>query len=113
MISRVDTFLRYYDGHGAIIVQMNVEDTRNGVAEYVINKYGDKAIIELKWGQGAKDIGGEIQVDSLDYALFLKNRGYVVDPDPIQARGPARIQGRFDQVLCPSQQARLHGSFIR
>jgi hypothetical protein len=79
---RIDTFLRYYDGYGAIIVQMNVEDTRNGVAEYVIGKYGDKVILELKWGQGAKDIGGEIQVTSLDYALFLKDRGYVVDPDP-------------------------------
>jgi len=79
---RIDTFLRYYEGYGAIIVQMNVEDTRNGVAEYVIEKYGDKVIIELKWGQGAKCIGGEIQVANLDYALFLKNRGYVVDPDP-------------------------------
>jgi glutamate synthase domain-containing protein 2 len=79
---RIETFLRYYDGYGAIIVQLNVEDTRNGVAEYVIDKYGDKVIIELKWGQGAKDIGGEIQVTSLDYALFLKQRGYVVDPDP-------------------------------
>ncbi|MBD3379621.1 MAG: FMN-binding glutamate synthase family protein [Candidatus Omnitrophica bacterium] len=79
---RIDTFLKYYDGNGAIIVQLNVEDTRNGVAEYVIDKYGDKVVIELKWGQGAKDIGGEIQVTSLDYALFLKERGYVVDPDP-------------------------------
>lgn len=79
---RIDTFLRYFDGYGAIIVQMNVEDTRNGVAEYVIEKYGDKVIIELKWGQGAKDIGGEIQVTDLEYALFLKKRGYVVDPDP-------------------------------
>lgn len=79
---RVDTYLRYHDGYGAIIVQMNVEDTRNGVADYVIGKYGDKAIIELKWGQGAKDIGGEIQVTDLDYAIFLKNRGYIVDPDP-------------------------------
>ncbi len=80
---RIETFLRYFDGeYGAIIVQMNVEDTRNGVAEYVINKYGDKAIIELKWGQGAKDIGGEIQVTNLDYAIFLKERGYLVDPDP-------------------------------
>lgn len=79
---RIETFLRYYDGYGAIIVQMNVEDTRNGVAEYVIEKYGDKAIIELKWGQGAKDIGGEIQVNDLEYAIFLKKRGYVVDPDP-------------------------------
>jgi hypothetical protein len=79
---RINTFLRYYDGYGAIIVQMNVEDTRNGVAEYLAEKYGDNIILELKWGQGAKDIGGEIQVKSLDYALFLKKRGYVVDPDP-------------------------------
>ncbi|MCX8044230.1 MAG: glutamate synthase-related protein [Desulfobacterota bacterium] len=79
---RITTFLRYYDGYGAILVQMNVEDTRNGVAEYVIDKYGDKVIIELKWGQGAKDIGGEIQVTNIEYAQFLKERGYVVDPDP-------------------------------
>ncbi|MBW2707735.1 MAG: FMN-binding glutamate synthase family protein [Deltaproteobacteria bacterium] len=79
---RINTYLRYFDGYGAIIVQLNVEDTRNGVAEYVVDKYGEKCIIELKWGQGAKDIGGEIQVTSLEYALFLKKRGYVVDPDP-------------------------------
>lgn len=79
---RIETYLRYFDGFGAIIVQLNVEDTRNGVAEYVVDKYGDKCIIELKWGQGAKNIGGEIQVKSIDYAMFLKERGYVVDPDP-------------------------------
>ncbi|MCM8819333.1 MAG: glutamate synthase-related protein [Candidatus Omnitrophica bacterium] len=79
---RIQTYLRYFDGYGAIFVQMNVEDTRNGVAEYVIEKYADKVIIELKWGQGAKVIGGEIQVKDLDYAIFLKKRGYVVDPDP-------------------------------
>ncbi len=79
---RIDGYLRYYDGYGAIIVQLNVEDTRNGVAEFVADKYGDKCIIELKWGQGAKNIGGEIQVRTLDYAVFLKERGYVVDPDP-------------------------------
>ena len=82
---RIDTYLKYYDGYGAIIVQMNVEDTRNGVAEFIADKYGDKVIIELKWGQGAKDIGGEIQVTDLDYAIFLKERGYVVDPDPTRA----------------------------
>ncbi len=79
---RIQTYLRYYEGYGAIIVQINVEDTRNGVAEYVMEKYGDQVILELKWGQGAKDIGGEIQVNDLDYALFLKERGYIVDPDP-------------------------------
>lgn len=79
---RIAVFLKYFDGYGAIIVQMNVEDTNNGVAEYIIDKYGDKVIIELKWGQGAKCIGGEIQVSNLDYAVFLKKRGYLVDPDP-------------------------------
>ncbi|MFA6810234.1 MAG: glutamate synthase-related protein [Desulfoplanes sp.] len=79
---RIETYKRYYNGYGAIIVQMNVEDTHNGVAEYVINKYGNDVVIELKWGQGAKDIGGEIEVSSLDYALFLKKRGYLMDPDP-------------------------------
>jgi len=79
---RLDVYMRYHDGYGAIIVQLNVEDARNGVAEYVIDKYGDKVCIELKWGQGAKNIGGEIEVSSLDYALFLKKRGYLLDPDP-------------------------------
>ena len=80
---RINGYLRYADdGYGAIIVQLNVEDTRNGVAEFVADTYGNKCIIELKWGQGAKDIGGEIQVTSLDYARFLHDRGYVVDPDP-------------------------------
>jgi len=83
MDRRINTYLKYFDGkNGAIIVQLNVEDTRNGVAEYIIEKFGDKVIIELKWGQGAKDIGGEIQVNSLEYAQFLSDRGYVVDPDP-------------------------------
>jgi len=79
---RIDTFMRYYDGYGAVIVQINIEDTRNGVAEYIIDKYGDNVVIELKWGQGAKDIGGEIQVTDIEYARFLMARGYLVDPDP-------------------------------
>lgn len=79
---RIEIYKRYYDGYGAMIVQMNVEDARNGVAEYIIGKYGNELIIELKWGQGAKDIGGEIQVSDIEYAKFLKDRGYVVDPDP-------------------------------
>ena len=91
---RIKTFMKYFDGYGAIIVQMNVEDTRNGVAEYVAEKYGDKVIIELKWGQGAKDIGGEIQVNSLEYAKFLKDRGYLVDPDPYDPKVQASFKTR-------------------
>lgn len=79
---RIAVYQRYYRGYGTIFVQLNVEDTRNGVAEYLVENYGDDIIVELKWGQGAKDIGGEIQVEDLEYAKFLKGRGYLVDPDP-------------------------------
>ena len=48
------------DEYGAIIVQANVEDTRLGVQEYAIEKLGVECV-ELKWGQGAKDIGGEVK----------------------------------------------------
>ncbi|MBE0428318.1 MAG: FMN-binding glutamate synthase family protein [Thermoleophilia bacterium] len=81
MKRRVETYRRYHEGYGDILVQLNVEDTRFGVAEYVIDKLGVETI-ELKWGQGAKCIGGEIKVSDLDRALELKRRGYVVSPDP-------------------------------
>lgn len=81
MDHRIETYRRYHQGYGELLVQMNVEDTRLGVAEYVINKHGLDAI-ELKWGQGAKCIGGEIKVNSLERALELKKRGYIVTPDP-------------------------------
>jgi len=81
MDRRVREYRRYHEGYGDILVQMNVEDTRMGVAEYVIDKLGVETI-ELKWGQGAKCIGGEIKVNSLERALELKRRGYIVTPDP-------------------------------
>jgi glutamate synthase domain-containing protein 2 len=77
----VQEYRRYHEGYGDILVQLNVEDTRNGVAEYVIDKLGVETI-ELKWGQGAKCIGGEIKVNSLERAIELKKRGYIVTPDP-------------------------------
>ncbi len=81
MDRRIETYRRYHRGYGEILVQMNVEDTRLGVAEYVREKHGLDSI-ELKWGQGAKCIGGEIKVDSLERALELQRRGYIVTPDP-------------------------------
>ncbi len=69
------------DGYGAIIVQANVEDTRLGVQEYAIDKLGVE-IVELKWGQGAKDIGGEVKIKDLKKAQLLYERGYVVLPNP-------------------------------
>jgi glutamate synthase domain-containing protein 2 len=81
MDRRIEIYNRYHHGHGEILVQMNVEDTRLGVAEYIRKKHGIETI-ELKWGQGAKCIGGEIKVNSLEYARELQKRGYIVTPDP-------------------------------
>ena len=81
MDRRIDVYRRYHQGYGEILVQMNVEDTRLGVAEYVNKKHGLETI-ELKWGQGAKCIGGEIKVNTLERALELQKRGYIVTPDP-------------------------------
>jgi hypothetical protein len=69
------------DGYGAIIVQANIEDTRLGTQEYAIEKLG-VATVELKWGQGAKDIGGEVKIRDLAKAQLLHQRGYIVLPDP-------------------------------
>jgi glutamate synthase domain-containing protein 2 len=69
------------EGYGAIILQANVEDTRLGVQEYAIEKLGVECV-ELKWGQGAKNIGGEVKISSLKSARMLRERGYIVLPDP-------------------------------
>jgi glutamate synthase domain-containing protein 2 len=81
MDRRIEIYRRYHQGYGEILVQMNVEDTRLGVAEYMIKKHGIETI-ELKWGQGAKCIGGEIKVNTLERALELQKRGYIITPDP-------------------------------
>jgi glutamate synthase domain-containing protein 2 len=84
MERRVKTFKQWHDGWGGIIVQYNVEDGRFGVPEYVVEKLGVE-IVEMKWGQGAKNIGGEVKLPTLQRADLLKSRGYIVIPDPTQA----------------------------
>ncbi|MEM4566209.1 MAG: glutamate synthase-related protein [Archaeoglobaceae archaeon] len=82
MERRVKKFKEFWDGkYGDIVVQVNVEDTRFGVYEYVVSKL-EVDTVEIKWGQGAKAIGGEIRVRDLQRAIELKKRGYVVLPDP-------------------------------
>ena len=78
---RVRVFNEWSHGAGGVVVQYNVEDGRLGVPEYAVNELGVK-IIEPKWGQGAKDIGGEVKLPTLERALQLRRRGYMVFPDP-------------------------------
>jgi len=54
------------------------------VQEYAIHALGVE-IVELKWGQGAKDIGGEVKIRDLAKAQLLADRGYIVLPDPHDA----------------------------
>jgi len=79
---RVKTYNEWREeGYGAITVQANIEDTKLGVLEYAISDLEVDAV-ELKWGQGAKDIGGEVKIKDLAKAQLLKKRGYIVLPDP-------------------------------
>ncbi len=79
---RVKLYQEYQsDGYGAIIVQANIEDTRLGTQEYAIEKLGVECV-ELKWGQGAKDIGGEVKIRDLKKAQMLLKRGYIILPSP-------------------------------
>ncbi len=78
---RVKAFRDWQDGYGDIVVQSNVEDTRLGTQEYAIEKLGVETV-ELKWGQGAKDIGGEVKLKTVKKAQALKKKGYIVLPDP-------------------------------
>ncbi len=80
---RVDLFKDYQrDGYGAIVLQANIEDTRLKTQEYAIENLGVE-VVELKWGQGAKDIGGEVKIKDLKKAQLLYERGYVVIPNPM------------------------------
>ncbi|HLN45927.1 MAG TPA: glutamate synthase-related protein [Candidatus Sulfotelmatobacter sp.] len=79
---RVDAFRKFWDGKfGEVVVQTNVEDQKLGVDIYALSKL-EVNVIERKWGQGAKAIGGEVRINNLDKALLLKSRGYIVIPDP-------------------------------
>jgi glutamate synthase domain-containing protein 2 len=97
MRRRVELYRRFHEGYGDIHVQMNVEDTKFGVAEFVVEKLGVESV-ELKWGQGAKCIGGEIKVDTIERALDLQKRGYIVTPDPsLEANQAAFRDGALKQ----------------
>ncbi|MCW3975619.1 MAG: glutamate synthase-related protein [Candidatus Bathyarchaeota archaeon] len=79
---RVEAFRKFWDGeYGDVAIQTNVEDQRLGVDNYSLSKL-EVNIIERKWGQGAKAIGGEVRIKEIEKAIELKKRGYFVIPDP-------------------------------
>jgi hypothetical protein len=107
---RVEKFREFWDGkYGGLAVQTNVEDQRLGVDVYAISKL-EVDVIERKWGQGAKAIGGEVRIHSLDRALALKRLGYLIIPDPEDPNvqksfkeGVFRSFERHSRVAMPAQ----------
>ena len=98
---RISSYTDHWDGtNGRIVLQTNVEDLRGGVDDYGISKLGVE-VIERKWGQGAKAIGGEVRLTTLERALELKSRGYIVMPDPedpeVQAAFKAGVFKTFER----------------
>jgi len=85
MDRRIETYRRFHEGYGEVLVQANVEDTRLGVPEYIASKHNLERIELKKWGYGAKSTGGEIKVKAIERAIELKRRGYIVLPDPEDA----------------------------
>jgi glutamate synthase domain-containing protein 2 len=91
-----------------------VEDTRLGVQEYAMGELGVE-VVEMKWGQGAKSIGGEVKITDLKKAQMLYERGYVVlpnptDPDVINAfnRGSFKEFERHSRVGMVTEEAFAH-----
>ena len=80
----VNDFRKYSRGYGDIIMQASYDDEISGVLDYVIPKLGVKSV-ELKFGQAAKGIQGMGRVNSLEEALKLQEKGYLVHPDPQDA----------------------------
>ncbi|NYT01019.1 MAG: FMN-binding glutamate synthase family protein [Methanocellales archaeon] len=109
---RVEKYREFWDGkHGDIVVQTNVEDQRLGVDTYALSKL-DVNIIERKWGQGAKAIGGEVRIYDIEKAKMLKQRGYIVIPDPEEVsvqeafrQGVFRSFERHSRVGMPDQRS--------
>ena len=80
---------------------------RLGVAEYVVEKLGVETI-ELKWGQGAKCIGGEIKIRDLDRAIELQKRGLHRHSQSRRARRPDGVPGRRHQGVRAALPPGLH-----
>ncbi len=74
---RMEPYLEHYDGEGALVVQLNENERKQGLADEVCG-LGAQAL-EIKLGQGAKQgLGGEIKFESQKDADKYREWGYKV-----------------------------------
>jgi hypothetical protein len=77
----INSFKKYYNGYGDIVLQANVDDEYLHVLDYAVENLG-LITIELKFGQAAKGIQGMGFVYNQEDALEFQKKGYQVIPDP-------------------------------
>jgi len=79
---RVDLFRKFWmERNGDVIIQTNVEDQKLGIDVYALSNL-EVNIIERKWGQGAKAIGGEVRLKDLQKAILAQETRLHRYPDP-------------------------------
>lgn len=93
----LDCFRRYNRGYGQIVLQCNIDDDLAGVPRIAIEKYGAEAI-EIKFGQSAKGIQPVKLVKDLETALYRKERGELVHPNPTDPD----VQKAYRENVCPN-----------
>lgn len=76
-------FRMFDKGYGDIVLQVNADDIAVGTAEYALKNFQLRTI-EIKFGQAAKGIQHVAPVYSYDEAVSLKNKGYLVFPNPLE-----------------------------
>ncbi len=97
----LDSFRKYNRGYGDIVLQGNFDDEHLGVLDYAIKEQG-ATTVELKFAQAAKGIQGLGIINTLEEALKLKRRGYIVHPDPedeeVSEKYKVGIGPKFEKV---------------
>ena len=78
---RIRVYREWQDQQGDIVLQLNAEDVRLGVAEHAVEKLGIESI-ELKWGRAASCVESAEELADLGRAIELRKRGYAIAPDP-------------------------------
>ena len=79
----IDCFRRFEKGYGDIALQVNADDIVVGTTEYALKNF-ELRTIEIKFGQAAKGIQHVAPVYSYNEAVSLKNKGYLVFPNPME-----------------------------
>lgn len=93
----LDSFRKYYRGYGQVILQINVEDDMQGVAEYAVKEHNVEAI-EFKFGQSAKGTQPALRLRNMEEALKKKEAGMLVNPDPTNPE----IVKAYEEGVCPN-----------